>query len=204
MRRWLFGTLMMLSIISLLKLAAYQESCYIKEKQHPPLWVELLASAGKGQLGTGSFGNVENQLDLSLLQPGDIMLAGNHGGSYGKYTHCGIYVGHNSVIDMYISTGVYLADTSVYHHYDRAAILRVKSTPKQRQAAVRYAMSQVGEPFFILAPKREDGLWYCSKLIWLAYRQAGIDLVEHPSYWVTPDDLLYSPAVKVVDRSEMR
>ncbi|HBQ28134.1 MAG TPA: hypothetical protein DD719_01715 [Desulfotomaculum sp.] len=182
-----------------LKIAQKKEACYQAKGEYPPLIVRALAAAGRGELGSGKFGGKPNHLDLSLLQPGDILLGGNPGSSYGFFTHAGLYIGNNQVVDMYISTGVYLTEAKTYQrYYDRAAILRVKASPDQKKAAVDYALTQIGKPFFILAPKKEDGLWYCTKLIWRAYLAQGIDLDTLNSYWVLPDSFWLSPQVQVI------
>ncbi|HAG08342.1 MAG TPA: hypothetical protein DCK87_02060 [Desulfotomaculum sp.] len=186
-------------ILFSLKIAQIKEACYQAKGEYPPLMVLALAAAGRGELGSGKFGGKPNHLDLSLLQPGDILLGGNPGSSYGFFTHAGLYVGNNQVVDMYISTGVYLAEVKTYqNYYDRAAILRVKARPGQKKAAVDYALTQIGKPFFILAPKEEDRLWYCSKLLWRAYLDQGIDLDALNSYWVLPDSFWFSPRVQVI------
>jgi uncharacterized protein YycO len=169
---------------------------------YPPFWAELIASASRGNIDAGNFGTDSNQLNLSLLQPGDIILGGNPGGAYGRYTHAGIYVGDGQVIDMFISTGVHLADVDFYHQYKWAAILRVKASQEQIDRAVAYARGQLGAPFYILAPKRIDGLWYCTKLVWQAYREQGINLNPFHSHWIVPDALLYSPDTKLIDYAQ--
>jgi uncharacterized protein YycO len=100
---------------------------------------------------------------------------------------------------MYTSNGVYVTGVETYRNYTWAAVLRVNTSPEIRATAVNYVKQQVGTPFFILAPKSDDGLWYCSKLVWYAYYRKGIDLdAFHNSYWVVPDALLSSPKTTLV------
>jgi uncharacterized protein YycO len=182
-----------------LKLAGRIELQDLQSLRQPSVLVQVLAAAGRGEFGIGDYDNIPNNLDLSDLQPGDILLAGNPGGSYGRFTHAGFYIGDGQVIDMYTSDGVYVTGVEIYHSYTWAAILRVKTSPEIRAAAVNFAKQQVGAPFFILAPKYDDGLWYCSKLAWYAYYQSGVDLDPlHNSYWILPDDLLLSPKTSLV------
>ncbi|HAG10517.1 MAG TPA: hypothetical protein DCK76_03835 [Desulfotomaculum sp.] len=164
----------------------------------PSLFVLIMAAASRGEFGSGDFRGNPNKLDLSLLEPGDILLGGNHGSSYGVFTHAGLYTGDNRVVDAGASSGVYLAEAQDYHDYDWAAILRVKADPGQKKAAVDYALSQTGRPFFILAPRKEDGLWYCTKLIWYSYLHQGINLDCSKGYWILPDSLLKSPLINVI------
>lgn len=192
-----FAALVLIFVI--LRLAGLVEIRDAQSLRQPTTLVRVLAAAGRGDFGIGDFDNVPNSLDLSALQPGDIILGGNPGGSYGRYTHSGFYIGNDQVVDMYTSDGVYVDSAESYHDYTWAAILRVKASPEIRAAAVNYVKQQVGAPFFILAPKSDDGLWYCSKLSWYAYYRSGIDLdAFHNSYWVVPNAILYSPETSLV------
>mgnify|MGYP000897560676 CR=1 FL=1 len=186
-----------------LQFAQLIETRFQSRGEYPPTWVQLLSSAGKGHFGIGKFSSTPNSLDLSILEPGDVLLGGNPGGSYGHYTHAGMYVGNNRVVTMYTSTGVYLEQPAAYRRYHWAAVVRVKASPQQKKEAVSYCLSQVGSPFFILTPKTEDGLWYCSKLIWLAYLKQGIDLDPFNSYWVLPDAFVHSPHIQVLEKVEV-
>ena len=186
-------------IFAVLKLAGMAEFRDAQSLKQPTACVQVLAAASRGDFGIGDFDNVPNGLDLSNLQPGDIILGGNPGGSYGRYTHSGFYIGNDQVVDMYTSDGVYVDSAETYHDYTWAAILRVKASPEIKAAAVSYVEQQIGAPFFILAPKSDDGLWYCSKLAWYAYYRNGIDLdAFHNSYWVVPSALLFSPETSLV------
>lgn len=197
-------TIIIIIIVISLYLAQRIENYYQTRDKYPPLLIQLLASAGRGDFGTGQFSGTPNQLDLSQLQPGDILLGGNPGGSYGHYTHAGLYIGNNQVVTMYTASGVYLEKPTAYHRYQWAAIVRVKASPSQKRAAVSYCRSQVDSPFFILTPKTDNGLWYCSKLIWLAYLKEGIDLDPFNFFWVIPDAFIYSQKAKLITSSEVR
>jgi len=194
------ATMLFLALIFAgLKLAGKVELQDLQSLRQPTALVQVLAAAGRGKFGIGDYDNIPNNLDLSDLQPGDIILGGNPGGSYGRYAHAGFYIGNDQVVDMYTSDGVYVACAEVYRNYTWAAVLRVKASPEIRAAAAAYAKRQVGAPFFILAPKSDDGLWYCSKLVWYAYYRNGIDLDSfHNSYWVVPDAILLSPKTTLV------
>jgi len=186
-------------IMAGLKLAGRVEYRDRLSRIQPNAYIQVLAAASRGEFGIGDYDNIPNNLDLSDLQPGDIILGGNPGGSYGRYTHAGFYIGDGQIVDMYTSSGVYVTDVDTYHRYVWAAVLRVKASPEVRAAAVDYVKRQVGAPFFILTPKSDHRLWYCSKLAWYAYYQYGINLdAFHNSYWVVPDALLSSPYATIV------
>lgn len=204
MPRWSKALLLTTAALFLIvQCAVFVEKHYEKEGKYPPTWALLVNNAIQGNLGIGTFSSTPNGLDLQKLEPGDILLGGNPGGSYGHYTHAGIYIGNNQVVTMYTSTGVYLERPEAYHRYHWAAILRVKSNQKQKEGAIKYCSSQVGAPFFILSPKTEDGLWYCSKLIWVAYWKQGIDLDPFNSYWILPDAFFHSPDVEIIDEAKV-
>jgi uncharacterized protein YycO len=188
-----------------LRLAGKVELRDLQSLRQPTALVQVLAAAGRGEFGIGDYDNVPNNLDISNLQAGDIILGGNPGGSYGRYTHAGFYIGDDQVMDMYTSDGVYVASIEAYRDYTWVAVLRVNTSPEIRAAATNYVKQQVGTPFFILAPKTDDGLWYCSKLVWYAYYRYGIDLdAFHNSYWIVPDAILHSPKTTLISFSGTR
>ena len=58
------------------------------------------------------------------------------------------------------------------------------------QKAVQFARNQLGEPYKITAQKTDNAHWYCSLLVWRAYKEAiGVDLDYNGGYWVKPFDL---------------
>jgi len=178
--------------------AQKKQALAVAHGETPSFLFDALAAASRGEIGSGEFRGNLNKLDLSLLEPGDILMGGNHGSSYGVFTHAGLYAGNNQVVDMGTSSGVYLAKDQDYYSYDWAAILRVKTGSEQKKAAVDYALSQIGKPFFILAPRKEDGLWYCTKLISYSYSRQGINLESSKGYWILPDSLPTSPLIDVI------
>jgi uncharacterized protein YycO len=190
--------LLFLFLVFAFREAQKKQALAVAHGETSSLLVLILAAASKGEIGSGEFQGNPNKLDLSLLEPGDILLGGNYGSSYGVFTHSGLYTGNNQVVDAGTGSGVYLAKAQDYYNYDWAAILRVKASPEQKKAAVDYALSQTGRPFFILAPRKEDGLWYCSKLIWRSYLRQGINLDCTNGYWILPDSLLKSPLIDVI------
>lgn len=193
---------LMIAGLNLARVVEYRDRLSLNQ---PNAWVQVLAAASRGDFGIGDYDNVPNNLNLSDLQPGDIILGGNPGGSYGRYTHAGFYIGNSQVVDMYTSSGVYVTDVETYRRYTWAAVLRVKASPDVKSAAIDYVKQQVGAPFFILTPKSDHSLWYCSKLAWYAYYRRGLDLdAFHNSYWVVPDAFLSSPYTTLVSYAGTR
>ncbi len=55
--------------------------------------------------------------------------------------------------------------------------------------AARNAASRVGKPYAIYTSKTSTDKYYCSKLVWQAWRGQGWDLDADGGYWVFPVDL---------------
>lgn len=184
-----------------LVLVAAALSSSVRSGERPPLVWRVISALGRGDIGTGRPPEQANNLDVSQAAIGDLVFGGNPGCSYGRFSHVGIYVGEGKVVDMYISRGVFLRNISSYRRYSWAAIARVKAPPDVRLAAAQYAASKVGQPFYTFASRKDDGLWYCSKLVWLAYLNQGIDLDEWNEPWVVPDSLYESPYLEILTTS---
>jgi uncharacterized protein YycO len=137
-------------------------------------------------------------LDARVLEPGDILVCHNPGGSYGYWTHAVIYTGHGFTVDAFdFLRGTALRPLSEYGRYAEAAVLRVKVSPELRQKAAQNALREVGksyDPFSSLSDPHSE---YCSKLIWRVYKNQGIELCR-PKPWVLPDDLYKSSKLEVI------
>ncbi|MGI6486998.1 MAG: hypothetical protein GX964_09825 [Syntrophomonadaceae bacterium] len=158
----------------------------------------------QGNVGTGYFTGRGNQLDFDRLHPGDILLGGKPGGAYGHFTHAGLYLGDNQVLEGYVDCGISRQPVNHYHRYDWACILRVQIPEKNRQQALAYALGQEFKPFYPAAFKPGERLWNCTKLIWAAYQRQGVDLDSNDDLWITPDAMYHSAHVQIIDqRGEM-
>ncbi len=159
---------------------------------------DYFRSAFQGRVGSGHFGGMGNNLDFSVLRPGDILLGGKPGGSYGHFTHAGMYLGGGEVLEGYVDCGITRQDIEHYHRYDWICVLRVKAPEEVRVQAVRYACRQEGKVFYPGAFKPGERYWNCTKFIWAAYYRQGVDLDSRNDMWVTPDAIYNSPYVFVV------
>lgn len=148
-----------------------------------------------GQIGTGMWNGVQDKVDLSQLEPGDIILGHNPGCSWGYYTHATLYLGDGQVMETLLTTGVQPISINRYRDYTSAAVLSVNLPREVKEQAVRNARSLQGRPFLLLAPRGESGWFYCTKAVWWAYKQAGYDLDPLGGYWVVPDRFPRSPYV---------
>lgn len=200
-----------------------------KERRHDPLWLLLLLdlilalfimgingynwqntssrvmgqaikALGQGHLGSGIPSGRGNQLDLSVIQPGDILLGGYDGATYGKFTHAAIYEGEGVAWQGWLSSGVSRVRIERFRHYDRACILRVITNSENRQQAVEMVADWDGQLFYPLAFKPGDRVWNCTKIIWEAYRRLGLELDSGHDLWITPDNLYRSPLVSVISQ----
>jgi len=198
-----------------------------KERRHDPLWVLLLLdiilavfimgingytwqntpsrvvgqgvkALAEGHLGPGIPSGRGNDLNLNDLQPGDILLGGNNGSTYGQFTHAAIYEGEGIAWQGWLSTGISQVRVERFRGYDRACILRVKTSPQNRQQAVETVAAWNGQLFYPLVFKPGDRVWNCTKIIWEAYHRMGLDLDSGQDLWVIPDNLYQSPLVSII------
>ena len=130
------------------------------------------------------------------FQIGDILLKndGNILDLALEWTHIGLYVGSNEVIETN-SEGVVYNDLSEWDDDKNVALLRVISAREdQKQSAAKWAESQVGKiNSYLWSEKRTDPdslSWYGSELIWAAYKNQGIDIdFDQSKKFVSPDDI---------------
>ena len=87
------------------------------------------------------------------------------------------------------------------------AVVRPAVSPEVKVIAIQYARDKAADPsvvFDFLADLDDAQRFYCSKLVWKSYQQAGVDVHKKTgltgdltSYWVTPEDLYFgSPVVQ--------
>ena len=85
-------------------------------------------------------------------------------------------------------------------NFTQIAILRIKGLSlEQREKIATYAFEKLNEPYNISTYKKnEEGGWYCSKLIYASYRNAGIDLDRKHGVTLFPDDIAMHPGLKTL------
>ncbi|MCD7788139.1 MAG: hypothetical protein LUH59_04335 [Firmicutes bacterium] len=77
-------------------------------------------------------------------------------------------------------------------------ILRVTSaTTSEKKAAVSFCTGQIGKDYELpllggVSTSSSSSDWYCSELVWAAYKAQGISLVDSVGMWVTPKNILDS------------
>ena len=88
-------------------------------------------------------------------------------------------------------------------------ILRVSSASDSvRDKAVNFCISQLGKSYSLHTPKHSSASstsWYCSELVWAAYKNQGIELLNTPTKDdVKPDDLYASNKTTIVSYSQTK
>jgi cell wall-associated NlpC family hydrolase len=80
-----------------------------------------------------------------------------------------------------------------YRAYDKAYGLWVPSEANHGTQVRDFAAKQVRKPYNILGSKTDLRTFYCSKLVWAAWRSvSGVDLDGDGGFWVWPIDLVNS------------
>lgn len=161
------------------------------------LWSLMVDRLKLGYFGVGYWDGEYNEFDFSLLEPGDIVLGGNTGSSWGYWTHAALYIGDGKVMDTFLQTGVSPRPVTAYNeYYSHAGALRVRLSKEVKEQAVATALKLKGYPFYLLAPRGSDTLFYCTKIVWYAYHLQGYDLDPEGAYWVVPDRIAASDLVE--------
>jgi len=165
-------------------------------------------------------------LNTCTLEPGDILLETGItpndffvgiGGTY--FTHSAIYIGNQEVAEAAGSflnhaddVSIKLLTQSSWWRTDVRtwAVIRPSVTSDIKLKAVQYAINKANESgvvFAIDASREDDKKFYCSKLVWKAYQQAGVDLETitgiggvATNFWVMPDDLYYGSSRTIVQQ----
>lgn len=146
-------------------------------------------------------------LDLSMVQPGDILLGRNPNSlraqsGYSYYTHAALAVSKNMTIEV-LGFGSQVQGYPISNwvkdfqdgDWSVVAILRVKTTTSLRNAAVKKAYGEYGKYYYFFPGTSynsvsEPYFHACSTLIWYAYMWgAGINLDYNNGGWIQPDDI---------------
>lgn len=141
------------------------------------------------------------------LQRGDLVFYTSAGdfasllGAIGKlYTHVGIYLGNGVVLHAHFSGGVSFRTISDWDDMECAAAYRVMgATSSQIEGAISFAQSRLGSWYdFDYTQRSDDGsTWYCSELVWAAFKSVGILLGQQRRWAISPDDLIHSSGSKL-------
>src|SRR4030042_2091418 len=146
-------------------------------------------------------------LNLSMVQPGDILLGRNPNSlraqyGYSYYTHAALVVSKNMTIEV-LGFGSKVQGYPISNwlkdfqdgDWSVVAVLRVKTSNYLRNAAVKKAYGEYGKYYYFFPGTSynsvsEPYFHACSPLIWYAYMWgAGINLDYNNGGWIQPDDI---------------
>lgn len=143
-----------------------------------------------------------NTLDVSLLQPGDILMVANPTDMplirYAIFwSHVGIVSARGTVIDAVREPRGEGQDRQTWFQVQEAPLsayllaydilaVRPRLPAEARLAAARYAASKLGAPYAptvqrILLGRRDTAAYSCASLMWQAYQEQGLDLAPAPA-----------------------
>ena len=152
-----------------------------------------------------------NNLDLSLLEPGDIILTRwwpvTFYGSY--WSHAMLYAGNSLVVEATYS-GILYTDIEIIHEYDACIVIRVDTTRAIKDAAINFAKYQLGKAYDILSEyiSEYESTYYSSELVWAAYKINDVDIDAYPGFAfpfglnVAPDEIANDDNTFIVAYSE--
>jgi len=189
------GWFPLLSLILVTAIAANNQHVFNNPESSMRVYLKSLT---RGNAGFGLQGYYKNDISFAGLEEGDILLGGYPHCAYGRFSHAAMYIGNGQVIECYIDLGVTVQPIIHYRDYSEVCLLRVKADPAIKRKAVDYIKKNQGGMFYTLAFKSGDRIWNCTKIIWRAYYEQGLDLDQAGDFWVTPDSFYYSCYTEVI------
>lgn len=146
---------------------------------------------------------------LRQAQAGDILLMGAKVffGQWliaGTYTHSGVLDGKGGVIHAQIEHGVERTDLkTTIRRYDRLALVRVKDFDEKE--LMELIESRIGAPYNFRFSwiKKKQRSFYCSQLVYWAYKNTGVELFPmRKARYIHPSELMNSKQVEVIYSTE--
>lgn len=154
-------------------------------------------------------------LDLSMVQPGDILLGYNSSSLRVRsgcvyYTHAALVVSKNMTIE---TLGESYPNDTVQGYsitnwagwfkkglFTRVAVLRVNTSDANRKKALLKAYGEYYKSYMWSTRKSDSMLYHsCSSLVWYAYKYgANIDLDYNGGGYVLPDDIAFDNDIKYI------
>lgn len=193
-----YATIIIFPILSLIAAAGIISDNYHIFNNPNAVMYSYLASLREGKVGYGFAVVHNNGISFSGLQPGDILLGGYPDCAYGRFSHAGIYVGQGQVIESFGDLGVNIQPVQHFNNYTEVCLLKVNASPEIKSQVVDYIKKYEGQMFYPLAFKPGEKLWNCSKIIWKAYIEQGINLDPAGDIWIAPDVFYSSSDVYII------
>ncbi len=192
-----FGLLLFPLLVLLFSALLVSSNRPVFENQEAVMYA-YIDSAARGNFGYGNTMKYANDISFAGLEAGDIILGGYPDCAYGRFSHVAMYSGNGQVIEAFADYGVHIRPIDHFRDYKEVCLLRVEADPEVKKQAVEYARSFQGKMFFALAFKPGDRIWNCSKVIWKAYNEQGIELDESEDLWISPDTFCDSSHVSII------
>lgn len=194
-----FNILIFPLLTVILAFAIYSDNRQVFANQDSSMYT-YINNLRYGNIGYGSESSSQgNNISFDELEIGDIIVGGYPGCAYGRFSHAAIYIGNGQVIEGYLDTGISIHSIEHFWDYSQIALLRVEAADEVKLAATEYAKQNEGDMFFSLAFKEGDRIWNCTKIIWQAYMEQGLDLDSVGDIWVAPDSFYNSSKVTIIE-----
>ena len=194
-----FNILIFPLLTVILAFAIYSDNRQVFANQDSSMYT-YINNLRYGNIGYGSESSSQgNNISFDELEIGDIIVGGYPGCAYGRFSHAAIYIGNGQVIEGYLDTGISIHSVEHFWDYSQIALLRVEAADEVKLAATEYAKQNEGDMFFSLAFKEGDRIWDCTKIIWQAYIEQGLDLDSVGDIWVAPDSFYNSSKVTIIE-----
>jgi hypothetical protein len=140
-----------------------------------------------------------NAISFSRFDDGDIVVVldptsfAGHAGLFDHRYYVDIRSYAMVAANVAPANGVQREQCLKYRTYEEAYGLWVPREANHGVAARDFACRQMGKPYSLFAAKTDLRSFYCSKLVWVAWRYtSGLDLDADGGYWVWPVDLVHS------------
>lgn len=131
--------------------------------------------------------------------------------SRGPYSHAAIVLHDGEVYESREFIGVHSLPHTPVVKGERVDFYEVFTTPVQDDIIVSFLKSQLGKQYDYLAiarfitreamPHWDKKKWFCSELVFYAFQQAGINLLDRIEPWaVSPNQLSTSPLLRGISK----
>lgn len=189
---WFFP---IISLVLLIIIAAMNWQVF---KNPDAVMYTYLHNVVHGRAGYGLQEAEGNNISFADLEPGDIILGGYPGCSYGRFTHVALYIGDGMVIEGFAELGICTQSVTHFWDYSDVCLLRVKADEDIKVGASNYVKDYDSRLFYPIAFKPGERIWNCSKIIWKAYMMQGLNLDPDNDLWIAPDVFYESSKVEII------
>lgn len=163
-------------------------------------------------------GNIQKGMPIPYVENGDILLTYCSHFLGWRNGHAGIVVDSEKRLvaeAQVLGKPAVITSLDKWEKYPSFAVLRIEGMEKEvREQVAWYAVDHlVGVSYHLTAGIRERLLGetqegspsgtQCAHLVWYAYRHFGVDLDSDGGLIVTPDDIMNSPEVTIIQRYGM-